>query len=201
VSSAPGAVDAAHVLAGVLVGGRGRRMGGTAKGLLAAPEGGTLLDRWRRVLDEAGVAVVLVGRHEDYASVPLEVVEDTPQGIGPLGGLLGLLGRTRERGFRYGLLLACDMPFVTTALVTRLVTAPPAAIVAPHRDDHWEPLCARYDAGEVLPHARRRLAAGRHALQPLLVDAGAVALSLTPREQEEMRDWDEPGDIRDFDAH
>jgi molybdenum cofactor guanylyltransferase len=183
------------VVAGVFVGGRGMRLGGAAKGLLKAPGGGTLIDRWRAVLREAGVDVVLVGRHEGYASLDLETVDDTPPGIGPLGGLIALLTRATRAGGGRVLALACDMPFVSAALVRRLVAAPPAPIVAPWRDDHWEPLCARYDASAVLPHALRRLAAGKHGLQPLLVDLGAVALAPDPADARELHDWDEPGDL------
>jgi molybdopterin-guanine dinucleotide biosynthesis protein A len=182
------------VVAGVFVGGRGKRFGGAAKGLLRAPGGGTLVDRWRGVLGEAGVEVVLVGRHEAYASLDLETIDDTPPGIGPLGGLIALLTRAARTRDGQALALACDMPFVSASLVRRLVAAPPAPIVAPWRDDHWEPLCARYDASVVLPHAQRRLAAGKHSLQPLLVDLGAVALTPDPADARELDDWDEPGD-------
>jgi molybdopterin-guanine dinucleotide biosynthesis protein A len=100
---------------------------------------------------------------------------------------------------RYALALACDMPFVSSAFVRRLVSAADAPIVAPRRNEpppkNWEPLCARYEATTVLPHALRRLAAGKHALQPLLVEAGAVALDLGPAQAAELRDWDAPGDI------
>jgi molybdopterin-guanine dinucleotide biosynthesis protein A len=198
----------ARVLAGILVGGRGERMGGRAKGMMSAPGGGTLIDRWRSVLRAAGaeapgIEVVLVGRREEYASVDLDVVDDDPPGIGPLGGLVGLLRRAERAGSEHALLLACDMPFVSSALVQRLIAAPPAAIVAPRRDqaspgasrETWEPLCARYAPAAVLPVALRRLAAGKHALQPLLTEAGAAALTLSPAEERELHDWDAPEDI------
>jgi molybdopterin-guanine dinucleotide biosynthesis protein A len=186
-----------NVIAGLFVGGRGERFGGAAKGLLTAPGGGTLVDRWRAVLKEAGVDVVLVGRHEAYASLGLETLDDTPAGIGPLGGLIALLTRATRAGDGQALALACDMPFVSAGLVRRLVAAPPALIVAPWRDEHWEPFCARYDAFAVLPHALRRLATGKHGLQPLLVDLGAVALAPDPADAHELDDWDEPGDLPD----
>ena len=177
-------------------------MGGVAKGLLEAPEGqGTLLDRWRRVLGEAGVEVVLVGRHPAYASparaAALEVLDDDPAGVGPLGGLVALLKRAAD-GARGGngraLAFGCDMPFVSSGLVARLLAAPEVPAVAPRRDSKWEPLCARYDAGRILPHALRQLAAGKHSLQGVLDDAGAVELPLGPGEAQQLRDWDTPAD-------
>ena len=181
-------------LAGIFVGGGGTRMGGAPKGLLAAPEGGTLLERWRGVLASAGIEAVLVGRHPAYGphAAGLEVVEDEPGGIGPLGGLVALL---RRAGHGQALALACDMPFVSPSLIGRLVAAPGARIVAPRRDDRWEPLCARYDARDVLPLAMRRVAAGTHSLQGLLDEAGATALPLSPAEGLELRDWDTPDDV------
>jgi molybdopterin-guanine dinucleotide biosynthesis protein A len=184
----------AAAIAGVFVGGAGARMGGAAKGLLAAPEGGTILDRWVTLLGRAGVEVVLVGRHASYATSGLETLDDEPAGIGPLGGLVALL---RRAGSGRTLALACDMPFVSPTLVARLLAAPPAPIVAPRREDRWEPLCARYEAGQVLPHALERVASGQYSLQRLLDVTGATALPLDPTETRELRDWDTPQDLKD----
>jgi molybdopterin-guanine dinucleotide biosynthesis protein A len=203
VRGLPGAVEAEDVLAGVLVGGAGKRMGERAKGLLEAPGGGTIVARWRTVLRDAGVArVVLVGRYsgrysgrqEAYEAFGLETIEDEPVGVGPIGGLAALL---RRAGASHALALACDMPFVSRGLIARLIAAPEAAVVAPRRDGLWEPLCARYDARRVLPLALRRIAAGQRALQPLLTEAGAVELALERGEASELRDWDTPDDVLD----
>ncbi len=183
------------MLAGVFVGGAGKRMGERAKGLLEAPGGGTIVERWLAVLRDAGVAqVVLVGRHQAYGGLGLDTIDDEPAGVGPIGGLAALL---RRAGAAHALALACDMPFVSRELVARLIAAPAAAVVAPRRDGHWEPLCARYDASRVLSLALRRIAAGQRALQPLLAEAGAIELPLEPGEASELRDWDTPDDVLD----
>jgi molybdopterin-guanine dinucleotide biosynthesis protein A len=88
------------------------------------------------------------------------------------------------------------MPFVSVGLVERLVAAPDAAIVAPRRNGVWEPLCARYDAQQVLPCALRRVAAGRYSLQSLLEEVGAAPLSLEPGDAAQLRDWDAPEDMK-----
>jgi molybdenum cofactor guanylyltransferase len=181
-------------LAGVFVGGRGSRMGGVPKGLLRGPDGATLVDRWRALLDEVGAETVLVGRAQAYDSSDLPVIDDEPPGIGPLGGLVGLLRRAGERPV---LALACDMPFVSRALVEALLAAPAhAAIVAPRRNGLWEPLCARYDGVRVLPVASRRAASAEHSLQRLLNDVGAVELELPPGGWDELTDWDTPEDVQ-----
>ncbi len=182
------------VIAGVFVGGAGARMGGRAKGMMHAPGGGTIVDRWLDVLRAAGVdRVVLVGRHGAYASLGLETIDDEPAGIGPLGGLSALLWRA---GDACALAFACDMPFVSPALAKRLLAATGAPIVAPRRDGRWEPFCARYDPARVLPIARERIAAGHHSLQGLLNQAGAAELPLEPGEAEQLRDWDTIEDAR-----
>jgi molybdopterin-guanine dinucleotide biosynthesis protein A len=166
--------------------------GGCAKGLLAAPGGGTLLERWQRLLQTVGVErLVLVGENDAYVPLGLETIGDEPRGIGPIGGLAALLERA---GHGHALALACDMPFVSGALVARLLSAPGAPVVAPKRG-LWEPLCARYDAERLLPIVRRRIAAGRHSLQRLLEEAGAVELPLEPGDAGALHDWDTPEDL------
>jgi molybdenum cofactor guanylyltransferase len=180
-------------LAGIFVGGNGTRMGGIAKGLLRTADGPTLVERSRTILERVGAKVVLVGAHDAYARLGLDVIADEPPGIGPLGGLVALL---RRAGATPAVAVACDMPFVTSALVERLLaTSPNAPIVAPHRDGRWEPLCARYDGATVLAQALALSRSGHHSLQRLLRDLDAVALPLTPEELDELRDWDTPDDV------
>jgi len=181
------------VIAGIFVGGAGRRMGGRAKGMMRGPDGRTLVDRWARTLFDAGVGeVTLVGSHSAYADVGLDVIDDEPPGVGPMGGLGALL---RRAGKGHALALACDMPFVSRSLLGRLVRAPDAAIVAPRREGVWEPLCARYDAPRVLDVVLRRIAAGDYALWRVLDEAGAAELELLAGEEAELRDWDTPEDV------
>jgi molybdopterin-guanine dinucleotide biosynthesis protein A len=168
-------------------------MGGVPKGLLRGPDGVTLVARWRSLLDALGVEMVLVGSAEPYASTGVPTVADEPAGIGPLGGLVGLLLRA---GTRPSLALACDMPFVSRGLVERLLGAAAGPrVVAPRRDGLWEPLCARYDAARVLPAAAARAASPHHSLQQLLDDLGAVELPLGPGDREALKDWDTPDDV------
>jgi molybdopterin-guanine dinucleotide biosynthesis protein A len=188
-------------LAGVFVGGSGRRMGGRPKGLLRTPEGLTLVERWAGMLAGLGMAVVLVGDARAYVELGLGLpaLEDEPGGIGPLGGLVALLRHAcdpQEGRGGCALAFACDMPFVSRALVERLLAAPSdAAVVAPRREGRWEPLCARYDAARVLPHAMTLREARDHSLQRLLERAGAVELPLRTHEARELRDWDSPEDV------
>ena len=180
-------------LAGIFVGGAGSRMGGIAKGLLRTGERATIVERLRGILARLDVPVVLVGARDEYAGLGLDVVADDPGGIGPLGGLVALL---RRAGDVPALALACDMPFVTSPIVERLLAAShDAPIVAPRRDGRWEPLCARYDAARVIPSALGLARTRDHSLQRLLREVGAVELPLEAHEAEQLRDWDTPEDV------
>lgn len=181
------------VVAGIFVGGRGERLGGAAKGLLATQEGTTIVARLAALLDEVGVPYVLVGRRPEYAALGLATLDDDPPGVGPIGGLAALLAHA---GDRHALALACDMPYVTARLLRRLIDGPEATVLAPRRNGRWEPLVARYDAARVLPIVRRRVASGRTALQGVLEEAGAVELAVEAGEVGELRDWDTDEDVR-----
>jgi len=167
-------------------------MGGRAKGLLLAPEGVSIVERWRRLLEDAGLHVVLVGRRAEYAPLDLPTLDDAQPDSGPLAGLVALMGTSAQV-----VSVACDMPHVSPALLRRLLAeSPEAALLAPRIDGVWQPLFARYDAARVLPVARKRLVEGRLALQGLLDEVGATALALSPTEEAELTDWDRPEDVR-----
>ena len=166
-------------------------MGGKPKGLLRAPGGEPILERWRRIFGRLGLEHVLVGAHHAYASFGV-ALDDHPGAEGPLAGLLALLEHARGSVV---IAVACDMPYVSERLVARLVAAPPAAIVAPRRNGRWEPFFARYDAARVLPGARARAAQGKMALQGLLDSGETNELVLDPGESDQLHDWDTPEDV------
>ena len=181
------------LLAGIFVGGASTRFGGRPKGLLESPAGGTILDGLRGHLEALSMPWVLVGRRDEYAGVSAETIDDSPSGIGPLGGLLALL---RRAGDGRAIAIACDMPFVTRALIERLAIATSdAPAVAPRRSGRWEPMFARYDARRSLAVAEARAGAGQRSVQGLLDELGASELPLSEDEQRMLDDWDSPADM------
>lgn len=182
----------APVVAGIFVGGHGRRMGGVAKGLLRAAGGETIIERWSRLLGALAIPSVLVGAHPAYAGCGIERIDDAPQAEGPLGGLIALL---EHAGAGYAIALACDMPYVSERLLALLRDAPSAPIVAPRRGERWEPFFARYAADDVLATARARAATRMSAMQGLMDACGARDLELAPGDWTQLRDWDTPGDL------
>jgi molybdopterin-guanine dinucleotide biosynthesis protein A len=188
-----------RVRIGIFVGGRGTRMGGAAKGLLALPSGERLLDRLlaecRAALPEA--SIVLVGAAEAYESFALPALADQPCGIGPIGGLAALLLDAEQSGATHAVALACDLPYISRALISRLATvAPEALAVAPRRAAIWEPLCARY-AVLALPHVRAAISDEQRSLQKLFARLAehARAISIDATEEQELTDWDSPEDL------
>lgn len=180
-------------LAGIFVGGRSRRMGGRPKGLLLAPTGETLVQRWQALFAALGIPVVLVGQNAAYANLGLDQLADDPPKIGPLGGLIALLSHAADRDV---IAVACDMPFVSLALLEKLATFESGAPAsAPRNRGTWEPLFARYSARVVLAPARELAAKGELSLQCLLGDISAEPLPLTEDELTQLRDWDCPADL------
>lgn len=188
----------ASLVAGIFVGGSSSRMGGRPKGLLRAPSGETLVERWKGLFATLGIPCVLVGERakEAYAAAGLDVLADerSAEDLGPLGGLLALLGHAGDRA---AIAVACDMPFVSLELLRRLAeTRSPAPALAARRDERWEPFFARYDAKAVLPTARAHADARRGSLQALLDAVHAEELPMSAAEHAELRDWDTPEDTR-----
>jgi molybdopterin-guanine dinucleotide biosynthesis protein A len=101
----------------VLAGGEARRMGGTDKADVVVG-GRSLL---QRVLDAVAAAeqVVVVGSERPVAR-PITFVTEDPPGGGPVPALRAGLERTSADRV---VVLACDMPFVTRSIVSRLLSA------------------------------------------------------------------------------
>lgn len=194
--------EASRLLVGIFVGGRGSRMGGVAKGLLKAPDSeATLVERLLGELSRArpGAEVVLVGDATAYGAFALRSVDDAPPGIGPLGGLLGLLLDGDQRGAEHVLALACDLPRLNVALLERLLNeAMSADALVVEQEGVRNPLVARYRVSAALPAAREVMQAGKRSLQAVLdrLSDGVQTLPVSAAEAARLDDWDSPEDVR-----
>jgi molybdopterin-guanine dinucleotide biosynthesis protein A len=193
---------AAPLIVGIFVGGRGTRMGGVAKGLLQAPASETtLIERLRGELRSAAPAaeVVLVGDAEPYAALGVAAVADEPPGVGPIGGLIGLLAHAQRRGALNVLALACDLPKIDGALLSRLGSeSADASVLLTRQDGVRNPLVARYAIMPALAAARATLQAGSRSLQAVLDRLGddVQTLQLSAEEAAKLGDWDTPEDMQ-----
>ncbi len=193
----------ASIVVGVFVGGKSQRMG-AHKAMLPAPDaesrtsGETLVARAVRVAEEAGARVAIVGQGEIPESLDrLPRLSDDPAGQGPLGGLRALLLHAQASGRSHALTLACDMPYVSRALLTTLLEHPSQADVVAPRDPasgKWQPLCARYCVERALPLLDQALSRGERSFQGLFGVLDVHALALGDHEHAQLRDWDTPED-------
>ncbi len=175
-------------------------MGGFPKGLLTDPASGLrLVERLLGFARELDLEPVWVGNAEPYRALAPELPEltDARPGAGPLAGLVSLL---RAAGDAPVLALACDMPFVSRALIARLLSEQPEAVALAPRNaaGFWEPLCARYSAPHALPVCEQLLAGPDLSLQTLLRTLPTCELVMQGEEaQRELGDWDRPEDVPD----
>jgi molybdopterin-guanine dinucleotide biosynthesis protein A len=191
--------SSAGVVMGILVGGQASRMGGVQKALLRPPHGAaadTLVAALARMGGAAGLDVVLLGQASlGPAALDLPQLPDAEPGLGPLGGLSSLLAYAAERR---AVAIACDMPYVTPALLARLLNeAPEAELLAP-RDPgtgKWQALFARYDP-QLRPVLTAALADGERSFQRLFARIQVTELVLTAGEHDQLRDWDTPEDMQ-----
>jgi molybdopterin-guanine dinucleotide biosynthesis protein A len=134
----------------VLAGGRNTRYDGQAKALESVG-GDSIAQRAIRAMREATERVVLVANEpETYRPLGLETRPDVQTGLGALGGIYTAVVWAEELGCRGALIAAGDMPFLSSALLGRLVEGAGAEhAVVPESDSHrgLEPLCAFYGTG------------------------------------------------------
>lgn len=154
----------------LLCGGRSSRMG-TNKALLQMRPGVSQLDYALNLL--AGLCPRVIACTGPSGRWPLELppgivgISDADETTGPLAGVIAALGAANGQAI---LLIACDMPWVDAAVLTRLVasrnTAAQATVFAAS-DGKPEPMCAVYEATALEPlrqHARR----GRSGLRDFM---------------------------------
>lgn len=101
-----------------------------------------------------------------YRQFGIPVIPDPRPDQGPLAGIrTALLNTTAPRVF----CCACDMPFLETALVSRLLELAVGGVsaVVPRVHGESEPLCAVYTR-EALPAIEAKLTAGEHRIRNAL---------------------------------
>lgn len=150
--------------AAILAGGHARRLGGRDKSQIVIG-GRTILDRQLEALHVVVDRVVIVADESAaFARTGLPVVPDLVPGTGKLGSVYTALSISEGPV----LVVACDMPFLTAAFLTRVLEVGQDADAAvPHGEDGYHPLCACYARSCVEP-IRRRLGAGELKMLDLL---------------------------------
>jgi molybdopterin-guanine dinucleotide biosynthesis protein A len=135
-------------------------MGGADKASLAVGRA-RIIDRQLTALAAVADDIRIVSHDPArYAGLGIRVIPDAIPGAGPLGGIYtALLDAAADRA----IVLACDLPFVTAALLERLVRESASGdveAVVPRSARGLEPLCALYMT-RCAPAARKRIDEGR----------------------------------------
>lgn len=170
----------------LLTGGASSRMGVPKATLMVAGE--TIADRTAARLLQVCDPVVEVG--PGYSG--LRRVDEDPPGRGPLAALVAGADAVDTGG--PVLLLACDLPFVTEALLGRLAGWDGTGTVVPVDLAGREQLvCARYSP-EAIDRARIQLADGERSLRSVLRDGDFVRV--TDVDPQELIDVDTPEDAK-----
>jgi molybdopterin-guanine dinucleotide biosynthesis protein A len=141
----------------VLAGGESKRLG-TDKAFLRI--GGRVLiegivEKMARIGDEV---IIVTNSPQKYGHLEVRLVGDIYPGIGALGGIYSGLRAARSE---YGLVVACDMPFLDLRLLRYMILlALGHDVVIPRVGGLTEPLHAIYSK-ECLQPMERLLSAGR----------------------------------------
>ena len=146
------------VTAAILAGGRASRFGGADKSALIV-NGTRIIDRQLAALSPIAQEILIISNdRERYAGIGIPVVADRVPAAGPIGGIYTALVAARHE---WVLALACDMPYVSTALFDMLVSSADNDVdaVMPRSARGIEPLCALY-ARTAAPVLKRRIDAG-----------------------------------------
>jgi len=164
------------VAGAIIAGGRATRLGGQAKGLLDV--GGTrIIDRVAAALRPIVNSLVIVANSPDAASwLPgVRVVPDVLEGGGSAAGIHAALRATAQPT----IVVAWDLPFVTTELLEAIVRAvngaPDACVPAGRVAGEFEPMCGWY-APSCAGVIESEWAAGDRSLHGLLRRVSTVVV-------------------------
>lgn len=147
----------------ILAGGKSSRMG-RDKGMIYF-NGARMIEHVIRALQPCVSSIMIVANDDRYERFGLPVVKDVIHECGPMGGIYtGLINSSTK----LNVVVSCDIPFVSTDLICRLVEAPDdKEVVVPFHDEIYEPLCARYRRSVALKMVKH-LEAGSLKMNSLL---------------------------------
>ncbi|HXD30072.1 MAG TPA: molybdenum cofactor guanylyltransferase [Pyrinomonadaceae bacterium] len=147
----------------ILAGGESRRMG-TDKSQLVL-DGSTLVERIAAVLRSITPSIRVVGR--EIPNSPLQSVPDVYSKWGALGGVHAALAACTTD---WAVVIACDMPNVTQALLSRMADLRNdfEAVAPIQPDDRPQPLCAFYRKAPCLETAKKLIESGERKPVTLL---------------------------------
>ncbi len=178
------------VTAAILCGGRSERMG-TDKALLeidGVPIIARIAQAVREVIDDI---VLITPRPDAYAFLDLPHVSDTLPDAGPLSALHDALRAARGT---HVLVVACDFPRLTPAVLRELLDHAHERPAVPLVDGRPQPLCAVYpvDCCGIVHHL---LEHGERSVRALLRETHAEEIALSPELERALTNVNTPEDV------
>jgi len=161
------------LVAFVLAGGKSSRMGADKAFIIFNRR--TLLERALDLARSVTPEIGIVGNRAKFAAFA-PVVEDLFANCGPLGGIHAAL---RASSAELSLMLAVDMPFVSTSLLHYLIDRArnsSAAVTVPYWGGRNQPLCAVYRRA-FADIAELALKQGRYKIDALFADESTQVIS------------------------
>jgi len=151
----------------ILAGGASRRFGADKALLRLVPHGPALLERTVQIGQALTNRVIVVG-HQRYSALELgiPIIPDETPDQGPLAGIataLRNLDRPRV------LVLACDLPCLSPAVLRWMIERPSNAdvVIPKTADNHWQTMHALYRLA-LLPTIDALIAQGSRSVRALL---------------------------------
>ena len=150
----------------ILVGGASRRMGSDKAQLMFGARTG--VERIASELRSHTDRVRLVGARAENSAAGFENVPDVFEAWGALGGIHSALAASRAE---WSIIVACDLPMVTSELFARLRHLTDSAfdaVVPIQADGRPQPLCAIYRRDPALSVSEKLIAMDKHTPRALL---------------------------------
>lgn len=158
----------------ILVGGRSRRLG-QPKALLRLGQQKLLeyvVAALLRIYPSSQI-LLITPRPEEVAFLGLACVHTEAKDKGPLAALIEALRQTPDE---HNLIVACDLPFLSSEVLALLLSRLPGQLaVVPEIGGYLEPLCAAY-AKSSLPILERQLGQGIFSLQRAVLQLDPLRL-------------------------
>lgn len=124
----------------ILAGGKSSRMG-RDKGFVRI-NGAYMIEHVIAAVAPCVTSLIIIANTDDYKQFGYPVIKDIIPDCGPMGGIYtGLLHSSTKQN----IVVSCDIPFITPAIISQLATAADDSdVVCVSHSGKKEPLCARY---------------------------------------------------------
>ncbi|MCK5224221.1 MAG: molybdenum cofactor guanylyltransferase [Planctomycetes bacterium] len=135
-----------NIAAVILAGGKGRRLGGVAKGKLKLVSDGSIIRHLIDQLETVGIYDIAISANDVavYSEFNKTIIPDKRIGVGPLAGIEAGLGHF-EGSFDGVIFLPCDLPNITfreiVALIESFSKGDAPAVYVQTSEFFYHPLC------------------------------------------------------------